>query len=349
MTTSSKPDQLNARSQTLLKKLIQHYVRSGQPVGSRTLSRDSELGLSPATIRNVMADLEEVGLICSPHTSAGRIPTVSGYRLFVDTLLQVQPLAQQETQQLQQLLDGKHSEQDLLTQASTLLSDITHFTGVVMLPRYETKNLRHVEFLALSEKRVLVILVINEQEVENRIIHTNRAYSKDELQQAANYLNQVCLGKEIKTVLANLKKELKEAQDRVSNWLNTALEMVDKAVEQDPDPAGYVLAGQTNLMDIEELASLDTLKHLFSAFNQKRDMLQLLDQSLQAQGVQIFIGEESGYQLLDECSIVTAPYQVDQQSLGVLGVIGPTRMAYERVIPVVDLTARLLGSALSYR
>ncbi len=340
-------EQLNTRSRTLLKKLIHSYIDTGQPVGSRTLARDKEVDLSPATVRNVMADLEDLGFLASPHTSAGRIPTAQGYRFFVDSLLRVEPLAMQETSHLEaQLLAAQRSEQDVFNQASTLLSDITHFAGVVMLPRHASQQLRHVEFLPLSERRVLVIFVFNQQDVQNKIIHTQRDYSASELQEAANYLNQSFVGKDISQVLQGLKKSLDLARNEVNQWLNTALEVVDQSYSQVPPTDDCVIAGETNLMDVAELSSIDTLRDLFAAFNQKRDILELLEQSIDADGVQIFIGEESGHPILDECSIITAPYQVDNNVLGVLGVIGPTRMAYDRVIPVVDITARLLSATL---
>jgi len=342
-------EQLNARSCTLLKKLIHNYIETGQPVGSRTLSRDKEVDLSPATVRNVMADLEELGFLASPHASAGRIPTAQGYRFFVDSLLSFKPLTSQETSRLEtQLLAANRSEQDLFSQASTLLSDVSHFAGVVMLPRHNSQQLRHVEFLPLSEKRVLVILVFNQEDVQNKIIHTQRDYKASELQEAANYLNQRFVGKDISQVRKGLKQAIELARNEVNHWLNTALDVVDKTYTQEQQTEDCVIAGETNLMDVAELSSIDTLRDLFSAFNQKRDILQLLEQSLNAQGVHIFIGEESGHPILDECSLITAPYHIDNEIIGVLGIIGPTRMAYDRVIPLVDITARLLSATLSY-
>lgn len=336
----------------MLKTLVSRYIKEGQPVGSRTLSRDCSLDLSPATIRNVMADLEDLGLIISPHTSAGRVPTVQGYRLFVDSLIQVQPVEIEERLRLrQQLLEPtEYNSQSLLSQASALLADTTHLAGVVMLPRQEVQTLRHVEFLSLSGKRVLVILVINETNVQNSIIQTQQDFSSSELQQAANYLNAAFAGKDIKAVRKNLLKEMKAARIDMNNLMQTLEEVATKAFEEPLTPAAntgdYVLAGQTNLMGMAGAADMDKLRHLFDAFNQKQDILHLLDQALNSNGVQIFIGEESGYDILDEYSIVTSPYRVDGQTVGVLGVIGPTRMAYERVIPIVDLTAQLLSSAL---
>ncbi|EIJ43044.1 heat shock gene repressor HrcA [Beggiatoa alba B18LD] len=344
-------EQINERAQRLLKILIDRYIRDGQPVGSRTLSKESDLDLSPATIRNVMADLEEMGLIFSPHTSAGRIPTVRGYRVFVDSLLQVKQLSNDEESLLRRMFRNdaiSFDNQRLFEKASNLLSEVTHLTSVIMLPRRKTQALRHVEFLSLSKQRVLAILVINEHEVQNRIIHTSRAYSSTELEHAANYLNAAFAGKDIHRVRQDLVGEMRKARQDLDNLMETALEMADKTfTNQEEDKPDFVVAGQTHLMDIAELSTnIDKLRHLFSAFNQKCDILHLLDQAINAQGIQIFIGEESGYEVFDDCSVITSPYKVDGSVIGVLGVIGPTRMAYERVIPIVDLTAKLLSSAL---
>lgn len=340
---------ISERAQYLLKMLVDRYIREGQPIGSRTLSRETDLDLSPATIRNMMADLEEMGLICSPYTSAGRIPTVRGYRLFVDTLLQVKPLDNEEEQHLRQLFIQNYYEQNLWEQTSNLLSEVTHLASVVMLPRHNSKALRHVEFLPLSKKRVLVILVFNKYDVENRIIHTSRRYSPAELQYAANYLNNAFVGKEIKAVRADLLTELRETRQHMDSIMQTVIEVADKAFEEEAAAGDFVMAGQTNLMDVAELSSsVEKLRDLFVAFNQKRDILHLLDQALKAQRMHIFIGEESGYKVLGDCSVITSPYRVKGEIIGVLGIIGPTRMPYERVIPIVDLTAKLLGSALNH-
>ncbi len=338
---------LNIRAQQLLKHLVSRYIRDGQPVGSRTLSKDAELALSPATIRNVMSDLEDMGLLISPHTSAGRIPTARGYRVFVDSLLQIQPLEMADTLRLrQQLLESTdYNKQNLLQQASDLLSEITHLAGVVMLPKHTSNMLRHVEFLPLSEQRLLVIMVINAQEVHNCIIHTSREYTPSELQQAANYLNQAFAGKNIQSVRADLLHDMEQARTDMNQMMQFAIEVADKVFEAQGG-SDYVMSGQTHLMEVAELSNIDKLRHLFEAFNRKRDILHLLDQALNADGVQLFIGEESGYEILDACSVVTAPYEVEGEVVGVLGVIGPTRMAYERVIPIVDMTARLVGAAL---
>lgn len=343
----TKSPELNERSQQLLKTLVERYIHDGQPVGSRVLSKDSDLKLSPATIRNVMADLEDLGLIHSPHTSAGRVPTVNGYRLFVDTLLTVKPLHEQELDRLYKGLDKRHSD-DLLSMASKLLSDTTQMAGVVTLPRKELVCLRHIEFLPLSNTRVLVIFVTNEHEVHNRIIHTAKKFSATELQQAANYLTSIYSGKSLASVRAAVLKEMQEDQQRMNQSMLDAVSMAQLAFNKDENKEeDYVLSGQTNLMGFSELADMDRLKGLFDAFSQKRGIIHLLDKCLAADGVQIYIGEESGYQAFDHCSLVTSSYTVNDEVVGVLGVIGPTRMAYERIIPFVDVTAKLLGAALN--
>lgn len=350
MTKNSDDPILNERAQYLLKCLVDHYIREGQPVGSRTLARMLDIELSSATIRNVMADLEDLGLICAPHTSAGRIPTVRGYRLFVDTLLQVKPLEKTEIQRLHQHFSPRESglkEQSVLSLASNMLSEITHLAGIVMLPRYETKALRHVEFLPLSNKRVLVVLVINQQEVQNRIIQTSRDYSESELQRAANYLNEAFCGKDLHQVREALLEAMQNDRMSLDLMMQGLMEVAEKAfINEDDESDELLIAGQTNLMGIADLSNIDKLRELFAAFNQKHDILHLLDQVINAQGVQIFIGEESGYHMLGDCSLVTAPYHNEGEKIGVLGVIGPTRMPYERVIPIVDLTARLVSNAL---
>ena len=347
MSAHSKEPQLNERALYLFKTLVERYIRDGQPVGSRTLSRDSMLSLSPATVRNVMADLEECGLLRAPHTSAGRVPTNQGFRFFVDTLQRIEPLEGAQVALLKEQLNPDQNRGALMESASALLSDITHLAGVVMLPRHEQLTLRQVEFLSLSEDQVLVILVVNEREVQNRIIRTGRHYSPAELQQAANYLNSVCAGRDLVTVREEILAELRATRESMNAMMLAAVEMAEKALVTEPEADEVVVAGQTNLMDSGELADMDKLRRLFDAFNEKRELLNLLDHSLNAEGVQIFIGEESGFNVLDECSVVTAPYGDEHEVLGVLGVIGPTRMAYERVIPIVDITARLLTAALN--
>ena len=348
-------EQLNERAQLLLKRLVEHYIRDGQPVGSRTLSRDPTLSLSAATIRNVMADLEELGFVTSPHTSAGRVPTDKGYRLFVDTLLKFQPLDDAKVVEIQTGL-GQHADDPkvLVATASKLLSNVTRMAGLVTLPRQSHAALSQIEFMPLSDNRVLAILVVNGREVQNRILQLDRPFGAEELRRASHYLNQQFAGKELSEVRDNLLGQLKATRENLNQLMVDAIRLAQQAVAVEaPNPTGnrmeYVIAGETNLMEFAELSNVDKLRRLFEAFTQQRDILHLLDQSLKAEGVQIFIGQESGHTILDDCSIVMAPYTLDREVVGVLGVIGPTRMAYERVIPIVDITAKLLGSALNSR
>lgn len=340
---------LSERAQHLLKSLVEHYIRDGRPVGSRTLARELGLELSPATIRNVMADLEELGFLRSPHTSAGRVPTARGYRFFVDSLLQIKPLERQEVEILRRHLDPHQNTTDLVQSVSSLLSGITRLAGVVMVPRRDSHALRQVEFLSLSDNRVLTILVVNEREVQNRIIHTQRSYTAVELQQAANYLNAEFAGKDIHQVREDLLRDMRSTRETMNQLMQVVIEVADKVFKTDALEEDYILAGETNLMGLTELADLEKLRQLFDAFNRKRDILHLLDQCLHAEGVHIFIGEEAGFDVLEECSVVTSAYSIEDKVLGVLGVIGPTRMAYERVIPIVEVTAKLLASALNSR
>ncbi len=342
---------LNERAQHLLKVLVERFIRDGQPVGSRTLAKESGMALSPATIRNVMADLEELGLVAAPHTSAGRVPTVQGYRLFVDSLLSVQPLEARTLDSMERQIESQAEPQRILAGASSMLAELTAMAGVVMLPRRGDLSLRRLEFLPLSDTRVLVILVISDSEVQNRIIHTERRFSAAELQQAANYLNQALAGKRMGQLRETLLREMEEARQSMNRMMLEAIQMAEQTFADDEasGQGDFVLAGQTQLMDYAEMADMGRLRQLFDAFNQKRDLLQLLDRSLSAESMQIFIGSESGYGPLSDCSVIAAPYSVKGETLGVLGVIGPTRMNYQRVIPIVDVTAKLLGAALNPR
>ncbi len=338
---------LNERSLQLLKTLVERYISDGQPVGSRVLSKGSELKLSPATIRNVMADLEDMGLVHSPHTSAGRIPTVSGYRMFVDTLLTYKPLESKDLSRLHEGLSAKEDNGDMIGTASRLLAELTQMAGIVTLPKREQVYLRHIEFLPLSNTRVLVIFVTNEQEVHNKIIRTDKKFSAADLQQSANFINSTYAGRSLQAVREAVLKELKEDQQRMNQGMMDAIKIAQLALEPNGKKEDYVLAGETNLMGFSELSNRDYLKKLFEAFSQKQSVLHLLDQCMKAEGVQIFIGEESGYQAFEQCSLVTSSYSVSDEVVGVLGVIGPTRMAYEKIIPFVDITAKLLGAALN--
>jgi heat-inducible transcriptional repressor len=338
--------QLDPRSQFLLKTLIERYIVEGQPVGSRALSRYSGLELSPATIRNVMSDLEEMGFISSPHTSAGRIPTALGYRFFVDSLLTVQPLEHARVRELKDQLQADQPQR-LISSASHLLSELTQFAGVVVAPRREAVKIRQIEFVGLSETRILLIIVTTAGDVQNRILPTRRAYSASELAEAANYLTAHFAGLNFLEIRERIKAELQQLRSDMSELMTAAVE-AGSAAAQESD-IGCVFSGETNLLDSADLSSnMARLRELFRLFEQKTGLMQLLDLSNQAQGVQIFIGNESGLSQLDGCSVVTAGYEVNGKVVGSVGVIGPTRMAYDRVIPIVDITARLLSNALSY-
>jgi heat-inducible transcriptional repressor len=347
MASDKHRDLPDERAQTLLRVLVDKYIRDGQPVGSRTLSRDSGLDLSPATIRNIVADLEDMGFVSSPHTSAGRIPTSKGYRFFVDTLIKLTPPKGEDVLRFRQrLTEVAGDPQALALSVSTLLSGVTQLAGIVTVPRRAQMSLRQIEFLPLSGQRVLAILVVNDREVQNKILDVRRDFSADELKQASNYLTEQFRGRNLYEVRRLLLGELQDTRASMNALMSEAIEMAQKVFPEAEPQVEYVMAGETNLMGLEQLADMETLKGLFEAFSRQQDILHLLDQSLNAEGVQIFIGQESGYQMLDSCSIVAAPYTTEDDTMGVLGVIGPTRMAYERVIPIVDVTARLLGRAL---
>jgi heat-inducible transcriptional repressor len=341
------PIMLSERAQILLKTLVERYISEGQPLGSRALSRYSGLDLSPASIRNVMADLEDLGFVASPHTSAGRVPTTRGYRFFVDTLLTVRPLDRVEIDQLEGQLQVE-STQRMVHSASHILSDLTRFAGVVMAPRRRSVSFRHIDFLPLSEKRVLLIIVTPEGDVQNRIMLTDRVYKPSELTEASNFLNQNYAGLGFDEIKERLREELRQLRDDMTQLLTRAVEAGSDAVAEPGDD--YVLSGERNLLHVQDLSSnMASLRRLFDLLEQRTGLLQLLEMGSRAHGVQIYIGGESGLVPLDECSVVTAPYEVDGQVVGTVGVIGPTRMAYERVIPIVEITARLLSSAMSQR
>jgi heat-inducible transcriptional repressor len=349
--TEGAEESLSERAQLLLKALIESYIRDGQPVGSRTLSRDSGLSLSSATIRNVMADLEDLGFVVSPHTSAGRIPTDKGYRLFVDSLLKLKPLQNEEIEDIERRLRGDASNGRALVQTvSQMLSSVTHMAGLVTLPNPNYVALSQIEFIGLSENRALAIMVMNNGEVENRVVQLDRHYALEELRRAANYLNEAFAGRSLPEVRTLLLGQLQETRQHMNQLMQDAIQVAQKVFDTKSEgQVEYVIAGETNLMGFAELSNVDRLRRLFEAFNEKHDILRLLDSCLHAEGIQIFIGQESGYRILNDISVVTAPYLLDNQVVGVLGIIGPTRMAYERVIPIVDVTAKLLGSALNAR
>jgi heat-inducible transcriptional repressor len=355
MPHDAREDVLSERAASLLRRLVESYIRDGLPVGSRALSRDSGLNLSSATIRNVMADLEELGFVASPHTSAGRIPTDKGYRFFVDTLLRVRQLesgaGEKIEAEIHRMIESHgESPKALVAAASQLISSVTCLAGVVTLPSAQQAAITQIEFVALSENRVLAVLVLNDREVQNRIIQLDRPFSTEELKRATNFLNEKFRGHPLPEVRQEILRELSETRERLNQVMLDAITVAQQVLGQGVEqPLEYVIAGETNLMGAGELSNVEKLRRLFEAFNEKRDFLHLLDQSLRAEGIQIFIGRESGYRILDDCSVVTAPYSLGEQVVGVIGVIGPTRMAYERVIPIVDVTAKLLGAALNSR
>ncbi len=337
---------LNERAQRLLKSLVERYIADGQPVGSRTLTQISGLDISPATIRNIMADLESMGLIVSPHTSAGRVPTARGYRVFVDNLLTIQPIDHIARQQMEHELHPD-SPARLVAAASQLLSDLTHFASVVVTPQRADMAFRQIEFLRLSDRRVLLIIVTQLGDVQNHLLFTERDYTASELTEAANFLNHHYAGQSLATITVELESELARLQGHIARLMSAAIDAGKNSLNSQADTV--VVSGERNLLTIDELTSdLGSLRQLFDMFEHKTELLRLLSQSRGAQGVQLFIGDESGVHTLDGCSVVTAPYSINGQLVGTLGVIGPTRMAYERVIPIVDITARLVSGALSH-
>lgn len=333
------------RAEEVLKALVERYIADGEPVGSKTIADVMAGSASPATIRNVMAELEGRGLIHSPHTSAGRVPTALGYRLFVDTLLTMAPPEDAKVDKVRRKLVPDKTPQELIESASEILSDLTAMAGIVMVPKQDRASLRQVEFLPLEGNRVLVILVINDREVQNRIISTERRYSESELQQAANYLNRHYMGTELVAIRDRIVAAMKDDKTRMDSLMQTVIEVAAHSFGPQEQPE-CVVSGQSNLLGMADQGGVDRLKVLFEAFQHKRDLLHLMDSCVSAQGVQIFIGQESGYKVLDNCSMVSSPYGVGDQVLGVLAVIGPTRMPYQQVIPMVDLTAKILSAAL---
>jgi len=348
----AKDDLLDPRARQLLRTLISRHIRDGAPVGSQTLARHAGLDVSPATIRNILADLEEAGLLSSPHTSAGRVPTAQGYRVFVDSLLQPRPLPEAEVARLRQELPAGSGTRALLGNASELLSAMSRFVGVVSVPRRGHFAFRHIDFVPLEPGRVLAILVFADNDVQNRVLQTRRPYDAGELEQVANYLNHHFAGRPLAEIRVALVAELKAARDEMETLLSRSVELAEQALAEDDDggvadPAeGMVLAGQTRLIGVQDLADLERLRELFEAFARKREILQLLERTMAAPGVRIFIGEETGLAPLEGMSLVTASYAAGDRPLGVLGVIGPSRMAYDRVIPMVQAAADVLGAAL---
>ena len=342
-------DILDARAQHLFRVLVQNYIKDGQPLGSRTLTQLADLDISPATVRNIMSDLEAMGYLQSPHTSAGRIPTAQGYRLFVDTLIEVKPLHSNLVSGLKnRLQDQDLNKENLVQTASSMLSSLTSMAGLVTMPQVGQAAFRQIEFLKLSEQRVLAILVVDQKEVQNRIIQLDRDYSESELREMANCLNDILAGCNLHQVRKVLLQQLDGLRQDMDSLMRNAISFGEQIfpIEQEVT-SNYIVEGQTNLMEFEELSNIGKLRGIFDAFSQKKDILHLLDRCICTNGIQIFIGSEAGYQALDDCSVISAPYTVNEDVKGVLAVVGPTRMAYDRVIPIVDVTARLLSEALN--
>ncbi len=336
---------LDDRARLLLKALVERYIADGQPIGSRTLSKASGLELSPATIRNVMSDLEELGLIVSPHTSAGRIPTARGYRLFVDTMLTMQPDPFSGATGVAPQRLAPDQPQKVLSSAAHMLSNLSQFVGVVMAPR-RSSVFRHIEFLRLSDRRLLVIIVSPDGDVQNRVIFTEADYSQSELVEAANFLNSNYAGLAIEEVRERLKNEVDALRSEIATLMQTAVQVSSEAIESGDE---VVVSGERNLLAVSDFSSdMGSLRKLFDLFEQKAQLMKLLDVSSRAGGVRIYIGGESNAVAYQELSVVTSPYEVDGRVVGTLGVIGPMRMPYEKMIQIVDITSKLVSTALSH-
>jgi len=346
MTEEMKNKTPSDRAKQILSAIIDNYIEEGTPIGSKKLSSYNRFNLSSATIRNVMSDLEDLGFIASPHTSAGRIPTSKGYRFFIDRLLEYQPVDSNEIASIKDTVSQtKSSNKDLATNVSTTLSAITQLAGIVTVPKQHKSTLKEIDFIPLSEQRVLAIVVINDSEVENKILQMKRNFSRDELQISANYLNQNYVGRSFEYIKNNLLTQLKETSALANSLMNDIINIADELLTNQ-NKNEYVVTGKNQLLDFEELSDMNQLKELFDAFNEQQLLLQLLDKSMSTSNIQIFIGQESGYKIFDNCTLITAPYTNEVGSVGVLGVIGPTRIAYQRVIPIVDVTAKLLSQSL---
>ena len=341
MTSSVSP-----RAQQLLKHLVEIYLRDGTPVGSKTLTQYMVPSLSSATVRKVLHDLESAGFIHSPHTSAGRVPTSRGLRFFVDKLSQVHPIQGDIVQTVEQQIDRLQPTDNVITQVSNILSEMTHMVGIVTLPTCEQLILRHVEFVPLGDNRILAVLVLNDRDIQNRIIETEKPLKAYELEQASNFLNQHFAGKDLLKARDNLLSELNVDRTEVDRLMKTVIEVAGKAFDSQTSGAqNYVLAGQEKLL-LGDTPNIEQLQKIFSAFTQKQQILHLLNQCINADGIQLFIGDEWAGGAFESYSVITSRYQYNGDNVGVLGVIGPTRMPYQHVIPVVDLAAKLLSSAL---
>jgi heat-inducible transcriptional repressor len=350
MTNTLEVPDLNARAHSILKALVESYIQAGQPVGSKTIAQQSGLSLSPATIRNVMADLESMGCIVAPHKSAGRVPTSLGYRLFINGMVAIQPLVKSELQQLKGGLSPYTDLGSLVKSASHVLSGMTQLAGIVSIPKQDSLTIKHLDFVRLSARRILVVMLMDGDEVQNRIVSFNRDLSVDELQYAANFLNKIIVGKDMEQAKTYLVTAMQQDRQALNQMMQSAIHLGEQALSANNEKvsqASCLVSGESNLIGHDDLADMKQLRQLFTAFNQKQEILSLLNRCIQADGVQIFIGNESGYSVFKNCSVVTAPYSINGQAIGVLGVIGPKRMNYKRVIPAVDVTAKLLSSALN--
>ena len=334
------------RARRILSAIIDKYIEEGIPIGSKSLSLADNIGLSPASIRNVMSDLEELGFIASPYTSSGRVPTSKGYRFFIDSLLILQPVEATELERIKRRVNPHESNsRELAISVSNTLSAITKLAGIVTIPKQQVTRLKEIDFIKLSEKRILAIIVMNETEVENRILQMKRDYSKDELKQASNYINTHYGGRSLSYIKKHLINELMQTKESVNSLMSDLIDIADQVLDF-AESDEYIVAGQRRLMDFHELSDIKKLRQLFDAFKEKQQLLELLDKSMSTNGIQIFIGEESGYKMFDNCTLITTPYTTEDGAIGVLGVIGPTRIAYQKVIPIVAITAKLLGKSL---
>lgn len=341
--------EIGEREQQIFRLLVEQYIQDGTPVGSRTLSKMPGVSVSAASVRNVLGDLEEIGLLAAPHTSAGRVPTCDGFRLFVDTMLQVKQIDESDLSDLKTRLTPDQDDKSLLKHATNYLSQFTNMAGVVTLPKRGATIFRQIEFLPLSEQRVLVILVVNEKNVQNRILTLDRDYAASELQEISNFLNQQYSGKDLESVRDSIRTELEKTRADMNEQMQHMIAMAGRVFDHDENTGeeDVIVAGQTNLMNFSELSDVQNLRDLFDAFAEKRDIYHVLERCVSADGVQIFIGQEAGYDILEMCSLVTSTYEVNDEVVGILGVVGPTRMAYDRVVPAVDVTSKLITAALN--
>ena len=343
-------EQLSERALAVFKGVVDRYLGDGRPVASSRLARELPLGVSAATVRNVLADLEAAGLLATPHTSAGRVPTTRGLRMFVDTMLTAQPFEERQREVIRRKLDAGKNTESLLTEASNLLAGLSAFAGVVLLPRTELATLKQIEFLALSEQRVLAILVTSDGNVHNWVVRTRRQYGESELQKVGNFLTGHFSGSTMPEMRRRLVDDLKSMQEQVQEAMVALVDLAEDLPPADLLEGGYVVRGESNLLAADhDGADMGKVRSLMEAFAERRAMLQLLDHCMNGTGVQIFIGSGSGYRFLDDYSLVSAPYEASGEPVGVLGVIGPTCMPYDRVVSVVDVTAKLLGAALEWR